>query len=72
VQDDLWTVGSSSPFELHADPKQQDQWTTYVEYLGFECYWLDRLARSARKLRPQYNAKWERLVKAEVVNRSNT
>ncbi|KAH8748321.1 hypothetical protein BGZ57DRAFT_709893, partial [Hyaloscypha finlandica] len=42
------------------DPKQQGQWTTYVEYLAFECFWLSRFARSAQKLR-------EGLVKAGVV-----
>merc|ERR1712093_879767 len=48
--------GFVQPFELHADPKQQDQWTTYVEYLAFEYFWLGRFARSAQKLRVQHNA----------------
>jgi hypothetical protein len=47
-------------FQLHADPKHQDQWTTFVEYLAFECFLLGRLVRSAQKLR-------EGLVKAETV-----
>ncbi len=63
----LMDHGFAQPFQLQADPKQQDQWTTYVEYLGFECYCLDRLVKSAEKLRPQHDAVCERLMKAEVV-----
>jgi len=63
----LMDCGFVQPFELHADPKQQDQWTTYVEYLAFEYFWLGRFARSAQKLRVQHNAGWEGLVKAGVV-----
>lgn len=63
----LIDCGFVQPFQLHPDPKQQDQWTTYVEYLAFECFWLGRLARSAQKLRLQHDAEWEGLVKADVV-----
>lgn len=59
--------GFVQPFQLQATPKQQDQWTTYVEYLAFECYWLGRLARSAKRLRLKRDAEWEGLVKAGVV-----
>ena len=55
------------PFQLQVDAKQQDQWTTFVEYLAFECYWLGRRARSAQKLRLQHEAMWEEPVKADVV-----
>jgi hypothetical protein len=66
----LMNCGFVQPFELHADPKQQGQWTTYVEYveyLAFECFWLGQFARSAQKLRVQHDAGWEGLVKAGVV-----
>ena len=39
------------PFQLLADPKGQDQWTTYVEYLAFEAESLYVLAEAARKLK---------------------
>ena len=37
------------PFHLLADPKKQDQWTTYVEYLAFETSSLHGLAAAARR-----------------------
>lgn len=43
----LMDHGFVQPFQLQADPKQQDQWTTYVEYLAFECFCLGKLAASA-------------------------
>jgi len=46
----LADYGFVQPFLLQADSKLQDQWTTYVEYLAFECYWLDKLDMAARKL----------------------
>jgi hypothetical protein len=59
--------GFVQPFQLHQDPRQQDQWTTYVEYLAFECYWLRWRVRYARKLRRQQDAEWEGLVRAGLV-----
>ncbi|KAK3693311.1 hypothetical protein B0T22DRAFT_436509 [Podospora appendiculata] len=38
------------PFQLLADPKEQDQWTTYVEYLAFEVADLSILDKAARRL----------------------
>ena len=67
----LIDCGFVQPFELHADPKQQDQWTTYVEYLAFECFWLGRFAKAAQKLRVEHDAGWEGLVKARVAERIN-
>lgn len=64
--------GFVQPFQLQADLKQQDQWTTYVEYLAFECFHLGKLAAFARKLRPQHDAEWEKLVKAGVVKPLDT
>ncbi|KAK3338577.1 hypothetical protein B0H65DRAFT_435708, partial [Neurospora tetraspora] len=64
--------GFVQPFQLQADPKQQDQWTTFVEYLAFECFFLDELTPFVRKLRPQHDAEWEKLVKAGVVGPLDT
>ncbi|KAH6632483.1 hypothetical protein F5144DRAFT_548438 [Chaetomium tenue] len=33
--------GFTRPFELNQDPKQQGEFETWIEYLGFECWWLD-------------------------------
>ncbi len=64
--------GFVQPFQLQQDRRQQDQWTTYVEYLAFECFCHARLARFVEKLRPQHDVEWEKLVKAEVVKPSDT
>ncbi|KAK3372290.1 hypothetical protein B0H63DRAFT_563730 [Podospora didyma] len=37
-------------FQLLADPKRQDQWTTYVEYLAFESSSLRKLDITAQRL----------------------
>ena len=38
------------PFRMLADPKGQDHWTTYIEYLAFEVESLYVLSEAARKL----------------------
>jgi hypothetical protein len=38
------------PFRLLADPKGQDQWSTYIEYLAFEAESLYVLVKAARRL----------------------
>lgn len=63
----LMDYGFVQPFQLQVNSKQQDPWTTYVEYLAFECFWLGRLAKSAQKQRLLYNVEWEGLVEAGVV-----
>ncbi|KAJ4399882.1 hypothetical protein N0V85_005892, partial [Neurospora sp. IMI 360204] len=64
--------GFVQPFQVQADPKQQDQWTTFVEYLAFECLLLGRHTGSVRRLQPQYDAEWEKLVKAGVAGPLDT
>ncbi|UKZ74049.1 hypothetical protein TrVFT333_001703 [Trichoderma virens FT-333] len=46
-------------FQLKADPRQQDAWTTWVEYLGFEYWEADRLAASLRISEQHYNSAWK-------------
>ncbi|KAK3337285.1 hypothetical protein B0T19DRAFT_67482 [Cercophora scortea] len=48
------------PFQLHLDPKQQDQRTTFIEYLVFEFSHLTTIARRANKLqqRPEYTRRY--------------
>jgi len=50
--------GFVQPFRLQEDLKQQDQWTTYVEYLAFEYTWLDVAARRLQK-RPSHARKYQ-------------
>ncbi|KAM0417218.1 hypothetical protein ACHAPT_012795 [Fusarium lateritium] len=46
------------PFELKEDPKQQDQLTTWIEYLGFEFWWLDKHAGDVERLAPEHDKAW--------------
>ncbi|KAK3335135.1 hypothetical protein B0T19DRAFT_959 [Cercophora scortea] len=56
------------PFQLLADPKEQDQWTTYVEYLGFEMADLCTLDRAARRLQKKAKThEYERKYQAAKV-----
>ncbi|KLU91914.1 hypothetical protein MAPG_10863 [Magnaporthiopsis poae ATCC 64411] len=41
---------SRRPSSLLADPKTQDQWTTYVEYLAFEIQYLHQLDEVAQRM----------------------
>ncbi|KFY97457.1 hypothetical protein V500_02050 [Pseudogymnoascus sp. VKM F-4518 (FW-2643)] len=50
----LIDCGFEEPFQLQADPKQQNQRTTFVEYLAFKCFLLGLLVKSAQKLRVRH------------------
>lgn len=63
----LMDHGFVQPFQLLADPKQQDQWTTYVEYLAFECSSLGSLTMAAQKLQqPPSDTQKYKKAKAEA------
>ncbi|PHH90253.1 hypothetical protein CDD83_4161 [Cordyceps sp. RAO-2017] len=47
------------PFQLNEDPKQQDKLTTWIEYLCFEYWWLDRYTKSIKRLQPDYDKAWQ-------------
>ena len=53
------------PFQPHQDPTQQDQRTTYVEYLSFECTKLDMIAQKLQKKSPSHAQKYQ-TAKAEA------
>lgn len=45
--------GFVQSFQQYLDPKQQDQWTTFVEYLAFECLYLDQFTKYTQRMEPQ-------------------
>lgn len=49
----LEQYGFAQPFQLHLDLKKQDQWTTFVEYLGFECHQLHLVTESTQRMCPE-------------------
>ncbi|KAI0399053.1 hypothetical protein F4802DRAFT_591126 [Xylaria palmicola] len=48
-------------FKLSKDPRRQDVWTTWVEYLGYICWSHDQHAASMKCTEPQYRRAWEAL-----------
>lgn len=58
--------GFTWPFQLHEDPKQQDRLTTWIEYLSFEYWWLDRHTKSIERLKPDHDRRWQELVNSEL------
>ncbi|POR35149.1 Uncharacterized protein TPAR_04654 [Tolypocladium paradoxum] len=59
--------GFIRPFQLEVDPKQQDKLTTWIEYLYFEYWWLDRHTASIERLKPDHDKRWQELVDLKVV-----
>ncbi|KAL9013452.1 MAG: hypothetical protein Q9173_001851, partial [Seirophora scorigena] len=49
----------TQPFQLAEDPRQQDGWTTWVEYLNFVYRWHDKYAANLKAFRPEYRKAWE-------------
>lgn len=60
------------PFQLHEDPTQQDKLTTWIEYLNFECWWLDRYTRTIQRLKPDHDKAWQDLVDLKVLRPGET
>ncbi|KJZ70540.1 hypothetical protein HIM_10084 [Hirsutella minnesotensis 3608] len=60
------------PFQLMEDPTQQDTLTTWIEYLGFECWWHDHYVRLAESQQSKFNESWKRLVDSGVLRPRET
>ncbi|KAF2452264.1 hypothetical protein BDY21DRAFT_425265 [Lineolata rhizophorae] len=52
------------PLQLMKDPRKQTEWTTWLEYLNFEQWWLERHATAAEAREQQYHQAWKRLLEA--------
>lgn len=63
----LAEYGFTRPFQLHEDPAQQDELTTWIEYLGYNYaqhyFWKSAMAR----LQPEYEKRWKALVDTKVL-----
>ncbi|KAJ4182509.1 hypothetical protein NW755_010276 [Fusarium falciforme] len=68
----LASHGLTRPFELNEDPKQQDQLTTWIEYLSYEYWCLDGHAEDMERLAPKHDEAWKRLVDAKIVGPHET
>ncbi|KJZ79925.1 hypothetical protein HIM_00639 [Hirsutella minnesotensis 3608] len=58
--------GFTRPFQLQEDPKQQDKLTTWIEYLYFEYWWLDRYNDAIERLKPDHDKRWQELVDKKI------
>lgn len=59
--------GFTRSFQLHADPEQQDQLTTWYEYLCCEYWWLDRHASEAERLKPDHDKRGQELLDLKFI-----
>ncbi|KAK3321490.1 hypothetical protein B0T19DRAFT_445249 [Cercophora scortea] len=59
-------------FQLLEDPRQQDQRLTWIEYLEFEYWWLDKRARSIEAARQRHERAWEKIVDSGALRPGET
>jgi hypothetical protein len=52
------------PLLLRENPRHQTQWTDWLEYLGYEKWWLEELTALAEPLEDQYRQAWRRMLRA--------
>jgi hypothetical protein len=48
----------TQPFELDEDPKKQHGPTTWIEYLNYEYWWLDKYTSDIERLEPERDKLW--------------
>ncbi|KAF1994017.1 hypothetical protein P154DRAFT_448666, partial [Amniculicola lignicola CBS 123094] len=56
----------NQPLQLMKDPRKQTEWTTWLEYLNFEQWWLERHVAAAEARERQYHQAWKRLLNAAL------
>ena len=64
--------GFTQPTRFEEDPKQQGTWTTWIEYIAFVCWWLDRYIRCAEPSRSQFDEVWKTLGDSGILRPSET
>ncbi|KAJ4230716.1 hypothetical protein NW757_013981 [Fusarium falciforme] len=64
--------GFTQPFELDEDPKNQDKLTTWIEYLNYEYWWLDKYTSDIERLEPEHDKLWQELVDKKILRPHET
>ncbi|KAJ4321052.1 hypothetical protein N0V84_005519 [Fusarium piperis] len=64
--------GFTQPFELDEDPKKQDKLTTWIEYLNYEHWWLDKYTSDIKRLEPEHDKLWQELVDEKILRPHET
>lgn len=68
----LAEYGFTRQFQFHEDPIQQDKLTSWIEYLGYECWVHYRYASRVKRMQPKYDAAWKTLVDSGVLRQFET
>ncbi|KAH8757978.1 hypothetical protein F5883DRAFT_683243, partial [Diaporthe sp. PMI_573] len=63
----LAEYGFTQPFQFDDNPTQQDKLTTWIEYLGYECWVHYRYASRVKRMQPKYDVAWKKLVESSVL-----
>ncbi|EGX88257.1 hypothetical protein CCM_08300 [Cordyceps militaris CM01] len=56
----------TQPCKLNEDPKNQDNLTTWIEYLNYEYWWLDKYTSDIERLEPEHDKLWQDLVDKKI------
>lgn len=72
VQRRLRDHGFSEAFQLLEDPRLQDERVTWIEYLDFEYWWLDKRTALVPPYQARRDAAWEKLVESGVLKDGET
>ncbi|KAF7505084.1 hypothetical protein GJ744_001303 [Endocarpon pusillum] len=64
--------GFTRPFQLQENLSHQDKLSTWIEYLNFEYWWLDRYTRSTERLKLEHDKAWQQLVDRGAVRPGET
>lgn len=64
--------GFDEELQLLEDPKQQGERETWLEYLGFEYWWLEEITRTARLWEQRRASTWEKLVSSGLLKDGET
>ncbi len=64
--------GFTEDFHLLEDPQQQDQRLTWIEYLKFEYWWLDKRTNSVGAAQKQHERAWEEIVESGILRPGET
>lgn len=64
VERRLTSYHFTRPLQLKMNPRQQTEWTNWLEYLNYEQWWLEMLTAVAESLEEQYHQAWKRLLEA--------
>lgn len=64
--------GFHEAFQPLEDPRQQNEWVTWIEYLEFEYWWLDTNSKTAQHHKPSHDAAWKELMRSAVLRPGET